>query len=320
MAQDIIQEIIIEAQGLVKTYPGADKPAVAGVNLRIKKGSFYGVLGPNGAGKTTTLSICAGLMRPDSGSLLISGLDVCRDINSIKGLIGLVPQELAVYPTLSARENLLYFGAMQGLSGARLRARAQYCLDMAQLAPLADKRVETFSGGLKRRLSLVAGLIHEPQILFLDEPTVGIDPQSRLFIYESLRKMNSSGMTIVYTSHYMEEVEQLCSEIAIIDHGVIIAEGRVDELVMRHGGSVIEVRLNAEPPEALRRKLTALPHVLSVIFDVKAFTVKSEKPRQTIGDIMRLAEESGANILSLCHGATNLEKLFIALTGAGLRE
>jgi len=316
----LAEDYIIEAQGLVKTYPGAALPAVAGVNLKIKKGSFYGVLGPNGAGKTTTLSICSGLMRPDAGTLLISGLDVHRDILAIKGIIGLVPQETAVYPTLSARENLLYFGAMQGLIGDRLKARVAYCLDVARLTPLADKRVETFSGGLKRRLSLVAGLIHEPQILFLDEPTVGIDPQSRLFIYESLKKMNSSGMTIVYTSHYMEEVEALCTEIAIIDRGLIIAEGRVDDLVMRHGGNVIEVRLNTPPPEALRQSITALPHVSGVIFDSKTFTVKSAKPQQTIGDIMRLTEGSGANILSLCHGATNLEKLFIALTGAKLRE
>ncbi|MBI5970697.1 MAG: ABC transporter ATP-binding protein [Deltaproteobacteria bacterium] len=313
-------DCIIEAQGLVKTYPGADRPAVAGIDLRIKKGAFYGVLGPNGAGKTTTLSICSGLMRPDSGLLDIAGLDIRKDLTEIKGIIGLVPQETAVYPTLTARENLLYFGAMQGLSGDRLKTRVDYCLDVARLTPLADKRVETFSGGLKRRLSLVAGLIHEPKILFLDEPTVGIDPQSRLFIYESLKKMNSSGMTIVYTSHYMEEVETLCAEISIIDRGVIIAEGRVDDMVIRHSGSVIEVRLNAPPPEALRQKVSALPHVSGALFDAKTFTVKSAKPQQTIGDIMRLMEESNLNILSLCHGGLSLEKLFISLTGAKLRE
>ena len=313
-------QAIIEARGLVKSYPDRDRPAVDGVDLEIPGGAFFGLLGPNGAGKTTLLSMMSGLLRPDGGVLRVSGLDVSKEPRAVKGRIGLVPQELALYPTLTARENLVFFGSMQGLGGPGLRARVDECLDIANLRGVADKRVETYSGGLKRRLSLVIGLVHEPQVLFLDEPTVGIDPQSRNFIYESLRRMNSSGMTIVYTSHYMEEVEQLCERIAIIDHGKIIALGRVDELLSRHEYSVVEVRTAQEMPDMVRGLISSLDHAGDAYFDGRGFTLRSSDPQKTLLDAAAILKDHGIRVISMSHGVANLEQLFLALTGTRLRE
>ena len=231
MNSDMNSEIIIEVEGLYKTYPGAAQPAVNGISLAIHRESFFGLLGPNGAGKTTFLSMLTGLLKPDSGRIGVAGLDIMDNLNEIKHRLSFVPQDTALYPTLTARENLSFFGSMQGLSGSYLRLRVEECLTISDLNNFADSRVETFSGGMKRRLSLVIGLIHKPDILFLDEPTAGIDPQSRHFIYNTLRKMNAEGMTIVYTSHYMEEAEVLCDYIAIIDHGSVIAQGETGELL-----------------------------------------------------------------------------------------
>lgn len=313
-------QAIIEARGLVKTYPGKDTPAVDGVDLAVRKGSFFGLLGPNGAGKTTLLSMMSGLLKPDGGALRVAGTGISEDLRSVKSRIGLVPQELALYPTLTARENLAFFGSMQGLAGSRLKARVDECLDIANLRNVADARVDTYSGGLKRRLSLVIGLVQEPQVLFLDEPTVGIDPQSRNFIYESLRRMNSSGMTIVYTSHYMEEVEHLCEEIAIIDHGRIIASGRVDELLSRHEYSVVEVRTAGQIPDEARVSILALDCLGESYFNSRGFTLRSCEPQKTLLDVTAILKEHGVRVISMSHGVANLEQLFLALTGTRLRE
>ncbi|MCK7498087.1 MAG: ABC transporter ATP-binding protein [Comamonadaceae bacterium] len=218
---------IIEITDLTKIYPGSDRPALDGLSLAIPAGAFFGLLGPNGAGKSTFLSILCGLLAPTRGQVRVLGMDVTRVPHQVKSILGLVPQDLALYPTLTARENLLFFGRMQGLTGARLRERVATCLTIARLEDLADRRAGTFSGGLKRRLNLVIGLIHEPKLLILDEPTVGIDPQSRHFIHASLRELHAAGMTILYSTHYMEEAEQLCDDVAIIDRGHILTRGTV---------------------------------------------------------------------------------------------
>ncbi len=311
---------IIEISSVYKTYTGSDKPAVDGITLSVRKGSFFGLLGPNGAGKTTMLSILCTLLRPDSGDVFISGISTKDGIAKIKGTIGYVPQDIALYPTLTARENLKFFGKMQGLKGAYLSERIDCCLDVANMNNLAEKRVDTFSGGLKRRLSLAVGLIHSPQILFLDEPTVGIDPQSRHFIYESLKHMNADGMTIVYTSHYMEEVEYLCEEIAIMDRGKIISTGKVAELLARHGQGVIEIKTDARISEAVEKQLMALPSVSMVGCKDKTLTLISRAPTRTIADVIALFEHRGIGILSLVHGAANLEQFFMSLTGTVVRE
>ena len=311
---------IIEISSVYKTYSGSDKPAVDGITLSVRKGCFFGLLGPNGAGKTTMISILCTLLRPDSGDVFISGVSIKDGMAKIKGMIGYVPQDIALYPTLTARENFLFFGKMQGLRGAYLKERVDRCLDIANMKNLAENRVETFSGGLKRRLSLAVGLIHNPRILFLDEPTVGIDPQSRHFIYESLKHMNADGMTIVYTSHYMEEVEYLCEEIAIMDRGKIISAGKVEELLARQGKGVLKIKTDAHISEAVENQIRALPGVRLVEYNDKTLTLISSSPTKTIVDVITLCERQGIGILSLAHGAANLEQLFMSLTGTILRD
>ena len=313
-------ENILTLSSVSKRYPGAEAPAVDGITLSVRRGSFFGLLGPNGAGKTTTLSILCTLLAPDAGRVFIAGMAIEDRLKEIKGLIGYVPQDIALYPTLTARENLSFFGRMQGLGGADLFVRIDRCLAIANMQNLSDKRVQTFSGGLKRRLSLAVGLIHSPRILFLDEPTVGIDPQSRHFIYESLKKMNADGMTILYTSHYMEEVEHLCEEIAIMDRGKVIAAGPVKELLARHGKGVIEIKTHHPVSEALKKELLTLPGVSAVECGDRVVTLISSSPTRTIPQVIELLEGRGIGIASLMHGSANLEQLFMSLTGTVLRD
>jgi ABC-2 type transport system ATP-binding protein len=222
---------IIEIRELTKIYTGAEEPAVNSISLEIFPGEIFGLLGPNGAGKTTTISILCGLFPATSGNVTIDGLDSQTDMVKIKQVIGVVPQDIALYPTLSGRENLTFFGNMYGLHGSALRDKIDHYLTEFGLEKHAGKAVGKYSGGMKRRVNLIAGLLHDPKIIFLDEPTVGIDVQSRVVILEYLMEINKKGVTIIYTSHYMEEAEQLCSRVAIIDRGNIIALGNPKELV-----------------------------------------------------------------------------------------
>ncbi|MDP4281177.1 MAG: ABC transporter ATP-binding protein, partial [Bacteroidota bacterium] len=196
---------IIEIQELTKYYRNSDSPAIDSISLNIFPGEIFGLLGPNGAGKTTTISILCGLFPPTQGKVLIDGLDIRSDLNQIKQIIGVVPQDIALYPTLTARENLTFLGNMYGLKGKFLHDRIDECLSIFGLEKFANRRISVYSGGMKRRVNLIAGLLHRPKIIFLDEPTVGIDVQSRIVILEYLKKLNQEGTTIIYTSHYMEE-------------------------------------------------------------------------------------------------------------------
>ncbi|WP_432821982.1 ABC transporter ATP-binding protein [Trichloromonas sp.] len=221
----------LEVRQLVKFYRGATQPALDGLDVTIEPGQVFGLLGPNGAGKTTAISILCTLLKPTSGSLSIFGIDVLRQPAQVRRLIGLVPQEIALYPALSVRENLTYFGRLHGLRGGDLRQRIDHCLEMVALRDQADRPLAGFSGGMKRRANLAAGVLHQPRLLFLDEPTVGIDAQSRHMILENLGRLREAGMTMVYTTHYMEEAQQLCDRIAIVDAGRVIAEGRPSDLI-----------------------------------------------------------------------------------------
>jgi len=222
---------IIEIRELTKYYKGNDEPAIKALSLDIFPGEIFGLLGPNGAGKTTTISILCGLFAPTRGSVLIDGMDIRHNLDKIKHVIGVVPQDLALYPTLTALENLTFFGNMYGMKGTNLKDRIQECLKEFGLEKVARKQINTYSGGMKRRVNLIAGLLHRPKVLFLDEPTVGIDVQSRIFILDYLQTINKTGTTIIYTSHYMEEAENLCTRVAIVDRGNIIALGKPDELL-----------------------------------------------------------------------------------------
>lgn len=227
----------IEIFDLHKTYKGAEEPALNGVSLHVPVGEIFGLLGPNGAGKTTTINILCGILPPSSGKVNIAGLSLNTDLDEIKRTIGVVPQDIALYPTLTARENLSFIASMYGLKGKERRDRINESLSIFGLQRFADRTIQTYSGGMKRRINLVAGIMHRPKILFLDEPTVGIDVQSRSVILEFLKTLNKEGTTIIYTSHYMEEAEQLCSLIAIIDLGKIVIQGRPEELIKKYPGA-----------------------------------------------------------------------------------
>lgn len=228
------------ARALVKHYKKSAHPALNDFNLHVGKGEFFGLLGANGAGKTTAVSIFSGLFQPDSGAVSVLGMDFRQQPNKIKQVLGLVPQDIALYESLTGRENLLFFGKLCGLKREKLKERVGKCLEFSRLTDQAGRLVSTYSGGMKRRLNLATGLLHDPQILFLDEPTVGIDAQSRHLIHEQLLKLNRKGTTILYTTHYMEEAQELCSRIGIIDDGRIVAEGRPDELLLKSDSRNLE--------------------------------------------------------------------------------
>ena len=227
---------IIEIHHLSKTFKGKTQPAVNNISLSIKRNEIFGLLGPNGAGKTTTISILCGLFPPTSGKINIDGFDLNGDLAHIKQIVGVVPQDIALYPTLTARENLDFYGKMYGLKGKSLKDKIEMWLTNFGLTDAANRRVSTYSGGMKRRVNLIAGVLHSPKILFLDEPTVGVDVQSRTVIIEYLKELNKSGTTIIYTSHHMDEAEHFCTRVAIIDNGKIIIEGTPKQLITDNSG------------------------------------------------------------------------------------
>jgi len=225
---------IIDIAQLTKIYKGAEKPALDNISFQIAENEIFGLLGPNGAGKTTTISILCGYLSPTSGQVTIDGFDLQTHKNDIKKIIGVVPQELALYSTLTAYENLRFFGHFYGLRGSPLKKRILECLEIFGLENNAHKKISAFSGGMKRRVNLIAGMLHNPRVLFLDEPTVGIDVQSRNVIINHLTAINNQGMTLIYTSHHMEEAEKLCSRVAIIDNGKMIIQGAPQELLKKY--------------------------------------------------------------------------------------
>lgn len=225
---------MIEIQQLSKKYKDADVYSVKDLSLNIETGEIFGLLGPNGAGKTTLISLLCSLLKPTSGSFTIDGLSYKNQQRQIKKIIGIVPQEYALYPTLTAYENLVYFGSMYGLKGQALKEKINTYLEILGLADFKDKKITTFSGGMKRRINLIASILHTPKVLFLDEPTVGVDVQSKNAIISYLKELNQQGTTIIYTSHHMNEAQEFCSRVAIIDRGSIISQGVPSQLIAAH--------------------------------------------------------------------------------------
>ncbi len=223
--------VVIHIENVSKKYKEADFYAIQQLNLEITQGEIYGLLGPNGAGKTTLISMLCGLLKPTSGQIEINGLSFKKNATKIKQSIGVVPQEYALYPTLTAHENLMYFGAMYGLYGSILKAKVAESLEYLGLTNFAHKKIGTFSGGMKRRVNLIAGILHQPSILFLDEPTVGVDVQSKNAIIEHLKMLNKKGTTIIYTSHHLTEAQEFCTNVSIIDKGSIITTGTPEMLI-----------------------------------------------------------------------------------------
>jgi ABC-2 type transport system ATP-binding protein len=288
---------IVEVNHLVKRYPGSDQPAVRDVSFAIQRGEIFGFLGPNGAGKTTTISMLSCLLKPSGGSATIAGFDLSRQPNEVKRRIGLVPQDLALYPTLSANDNLLFYGRIYGLTGKQLKQRVDAALKMVGLYDRRHEAVQKYSGGMKRRINIAAGLLHQPEILFLDEPTVGVDPQSRNFIFDNVEELNQNGVTVLYTTHYMEEAERLCHRVAIIDQGKIVALDTPRALQETLGDGLIVVGLPADVPGTLEQELRALPGVRSADRIDHQIKVKANNTQQALPEVINVS--SRLNIHSL---------------------
>lgn len=304
----------LAVRGLGKDW-GA-RTAVGAIDLDIRAGECFGLLGPNGAGKTTTIAAIAGVTTPSRGTIEILGHDLVREPYAAKAKLGLVPQDLALYEELSAEQNLRYFGALYGLSRARLASRIDAVLTRVGLAGRRRDQVKQFSGGMKRRLNIAIALVHEPALLLLDEPTVGVDPQSRAQIFELIRELRAGGTTIVITSHYIEEVEALCDRVAIVDHGAVVALGTVHELVSAHAGSDVVVELAGDDAAIAAAADAAAPHARVV----REGRVLRLLPAGGLAPVIEAIERSGARIERITSRTANLETAFLALTGRALRD
>jgi ABC-2 type transport system ATP-binding protein len=309
---------MVQVADLVKRY--GERLAVDRASFTVQQGEIFGLLGPNGAGKTTTLSILSTLLEPDGGQATIGGYDVVRQAQLVKPLIGYVPQELALFPTLSARDNLAFFGRIYLLSGAALKERVAAVLDLVGLSDRAGDAVKTFSGGMKRRLNIAVGLIHQPRVLFLDEPTVGVDPQSRNFIFEHIEQLKAEGMTVLYTTHYMEEAQRLCDRVAIMDEGHVLALDTTRNLIGLLGGGVVHVGLPVEAMNALRPAILGLPHVRDVSSLDDRLTIETTDANLALLELIELCNKQDVPILSLEVLQPNLESVFLHLTGKRLRD
>ncbi|AWC27216.1 ABC transporter ATP-binding protein [Bacillus cytotoxicus] len=310
---------MLAVEHIVKSF--GKREVVQNISFEVHKGEIFGLLGPNGAGKSTTIAMICGLIPYDSGDIKVGGKSVQEYPLDIKRKIGIVPQDIALYPTLSAKENLIFWGKMYGLSGAVAKKRSDEVLAYVGLQDRAKDKVETFSGGMKRRINIGAALMHEPELLIMDEPTVGIDPQSRNHILETVKKLNEKGMTVIYTSHYMEEVEHLCERVAIVDHGKVIAVGTKTELCNRlTDGFMVKVQLN-HFTQKLLRELRAIPTVERVVIheETNTFDIGLQNG-EAVGTVVSVAVENRAQILKLEVQEPNLEALFLQLTGRSLRD
>jgi ABC-2 type transport system ATP-binding protein len=315
---DRADELVLECRGLAKSY--GSRRAVAGVGFHIRRGETYGLLGPNGAGKTTTISMVCGLLRRDAGEVVVDGRHMDTTSTHAKAAIGYVPQDLAIYPDLTARENLTFFGHLYGLGGADLSARCNEVLDVTGLAERAGERTDRFSGGMKRRLNIGIALLHRPKLLVLDEPTVGVDPQSRNAILTSVEELSDQGMAVLYTTHYMEEAERLCDRVGIIDEGEIKAEGTRRELVSILGERD-RITLDAHG------EIVAAAAALKELEPVEDATAREggidlivDGATHHLPGILERAGDAGAEVTGVNVVEPDLEAVFLKLTGKALRD
>ena len=309
---------VLRCEGLRKRF--GERQAVDGVGFHIDSGEAYGLLGPNGAGKTTTISMVCGILAADAGQVVVDGRPIDPGRTAVKGAIGYVPQDLAIYPDLSARENLAFFGRLYDLRGRELARRIDEVLEVVDLADRAKERTSNFSGGMKRRLNIGIGLLHRPRLLVLDEPTVGVDPQSRNAILASVEALSAEGMGILYTTHYMEEAERVCARVGIIDQGKIIAEGTRRELVALVGGvdrvtlhGTGEARAAAGAARAVTGVQDATPNEAGL--DVLVRDARHALPR-----LLDAIDEAGFAVRSVDVVEPDLEAVFLHLTGKALRD
>jgi ABC-2 type transport system ATP-binding protein len=333
-------QTMVETRNLRKTYRRADGSsleAVKGVDLQIHQGEIFSLLGPNGAGKTTTISMISGLVAPTEGDAMIGGYSITKQPMAAKRLIGFVPQEIALYPELSARQNLFFFGRMYGLGGKALSQRVEEMLEFVDLADRQNDRIDTFSGGMKRRVNIAAGLLHNPSLIYMDEPTVGIDPQSRRRILDTVKLLRDQhGMTVLYTTHLMEEAQELSDRVGIMDHGEIIAMGTQAELTQQVGeddrleitsgnheiGQLLIERIQQETA-GVTRILYSPPEQFGDQSNESTparLTIFAKRGRTALPLIIQTLAAAGVDIQSVHVREPDLEAVFLALTGRALRD
>jgi ABC-2 type transport system ATP-binding protein len=309
---------VLEATGLRKQF--GQLHAVKDISIRIAPGETYGLLGPNGSGKTTTISMICGLLAADGGEVLVAGMPMTTTTLEPKKVVGLVPQDLAIYPDLTARENLTFFGRLYGIPSATLKSRVEEVLQVIGLLDRAGDRSGTFSGGMKRRLNIGIGLIHGPSLLVLDEPTVGVDPQSRNSILESIEKLAGAGIAVLYTTHYMEEAERLCDRIAIIDGGEIRAQGTQDELVRLVGENERIKITGSGPIVAAAERMRHIPGVTGASAADGELSVLAADAGATLTTVLQELAAQGVAIASVAVEKPDLETVFLHMTGKALRD
>jgi len=307
---------ILDVQGVQKRY-GANE-ALRGISFQVQEDEIFGLLGPNGAGKTTLLSILSCLLEPSNGDAFLLGQPLRRENRTIRRQIGIVPQELAVYGELTARENLRFFGSLYGVRHRQLTKRVDNVLALVGLQDRAAQRVDSFSGGMKRRLNLGAALVHEPRLLLLDEPTTGVDPQSRNHIFQEIRRIHQSGVTVVYTSHYMEEVQSLCTRIGIMDRGLLIACNTLPVLLRQLEG-LIRLRIPRTEANVLDR-MRKLPGVQPRMMEEGTLELECADVKGTLVRVISVLNELKVELISLETEEPNLERVFLHLTGRALRD
>lgn len=310
--ENTAETTVLSVQHLQKKY--GKKTALEDVTFSVKAGSCFGLLGPNGAGKSTTMKIITGLVDPNGGTANVLGMDSVKDRNAIRKKVGYVPQSITLYEKLSAYDNLKFFGEMYGVNGQLLRNRIDNILAQTGLMDRKNDAVETFSGGMKRRINMAAAMLHQPDLLILDEPTVGIDPQSRNHIFEIIRSLKESGITVIYSTHYMEEVETLCDEVAIIDQGKVITQDTLNGLLDRYSNKAVYAEAEG---------LTELP---PMPFDAKAlqkgdgWVIETDRMTEAMRFLLHCASDRGIELKKLEIMRPSLETVFLALTGTNLRD
>jgi ABC-2 type transport system ATP-binding protein len=310
--------LVLKCEGLKRRF--GDLIAVDGVGFHVAAGETYGLLGPNGAGKTTTISMIAGLLERDDGEVIVDGQPMTTRTVQVKSAIGYVPQDLAIYPDLSGRENLVFFARLYGMNRSQARSRAAEVLDVIELTDRGGAATKTYSGGMKRRLNIGLGLLNRPKLLILDEPTVGVDPQSRAAILDSVSALAAAGTAVLYTTHYMEEAEKICDRVGIIDHGKLIAEGTRRELTGLVGESdQVALTAGGDLPGAARA-LSGAAGVKQATASADGIGLVVEDARARLPDILATAAASGATVKSVQVTEPDLEAVFLHLTGRALRD
>ena len=311
-------EEIIVVENLNKSYQ--HKSAVNDLSFTVCQGEIVGLLGPNGAGKSTTINILSTILKPDSGNILIGGSDLVKDKSKIKKFIGIVPQDLAIYKEISAEKNVAFFASLYGLHGSELKFQTYKALQQVGLYDHRTEKPKTFSGGMKRRLNIACAIAHAPKLIIMDEPTVGIDPQSRNHILEAILTLRDQGSTILYSTHYMEEVEAIADRILILDEGKFIASGTKDELCQRFENQVTYSFTLDRKPEEITLTLSGLSGIQSVVFEEQGLAITVDTTNENLGNIISAILSAGYQIKAMSSKEASLETVFLDLTGKSLRD